>query len=30
MIARAVTDGNVDAAISWGENKVKAIYDKYK
>ena len=30
MVARAVTDGNVDGAVSWAEQKLKAIYAKHK
>jgi multiple sugar transport system substrate-binding protein len=30
MIGKAVQDSDVDAAIRWGEEKVKVIYDKYK
>jgi multiple sugar transport system substrate-binding protein len=30
MVGRAVQDGNVDDAASWGQQKVEAIYAKYK
>jgi multiple sugar transport system substrate-binding protein len=29
MVARAVNDGDVNAAVEWGTQKVQAIYDKY-
>jgi multiple sugar transport system substrate-binding protein len=29
MVARAVNDGNVNAAVEWGVQKVQAVYDKY-
>jgi multiple sugar transport system substrate-binding protein len=30
MVARAVQDGNVDEAANWGQQKLEAIYAKYK
>jgi multiple sugar transport system substrate-binding protein len=30
MVARAVGDRNVNAAIEWAEQKIQTIYDKYK
>lgn len=30
MVARVVNDGNVNAALEWGVQKVQAVYDKYK
>jgi hypothetical protein len=30
MVARAVSDNNFQGAIEWAEQKIQAIYDKYK
>jgi multiple sugar transport system substrate-binding protein len=30
MVARAVGDNNLDGAMEWAEQKIQAIYDKYK
>jgi hypothetical protein len=30
MVARAVDDGNVDAAVSWATQKIQAIYARHK
>ena len=30
MVAKAVQDGNVDEAANWGQQKIEAIYAKYK